>query len=269
MARFVLDPKRVNHTIESKGKEYELRVLQRSQAIFSTLLGMLPSNYKSTIQGPNYTNELKSVALELSRIELALEDLNLDSDYRYTRSEFLYSIVGYLCFLNGRLPDFGFNDEEFRKFLLNLIKIYFKGSIPTSIQDAVALFTDMDFQITENFLLVREGAAGLDISDQFGFLATLEVEGNNVPANLFSIQSNIRTLVDIIRPAHTLFRIRYLFRDTYTGDTGQGVLDQMKWRMGVYYYDDARKYWGGVRDVDRLGVRTNTFVQAEPHSSDF
>jgi hypothetical protein len=48
------------------GKEYNLRLQQRARAIFSTLMGLLPSNWISTVQGPNYTNELKAVAkLEL------------------------------------------------------------------------------------------------------------------------------------------------------------------------------------------------------------
>ena len=42
------------------------------------ILNLLPSNYISAIQGPNYTIELKAVAVELAKIELALEDVDLD-----------------------------------------------------------------------------------------------------------------------------------------------------------------------------------------------
>lgn len=130
MARFTIDPARVNFTVVRRGKEYNLRVLQRAQSIFSALLNLLPSNYISGVQGPNYTVELKAVAVELAKIELALEDVDLDRDYNRTRSEFLYSIIGYLVFLNGRLPALDFDDGEFRQFLLNLIAIYFQGSVP-------------------------------------------------------------------------------------------------------------------------------------------
>src|SRR3984885_2473640 len=164
MARFTLDLSRVNFTIVPKGKEYNLRLLKRSQTIFSNLLNLLPSNYVSAIQGPSYTNELKAVAVELARIELSLKEIDMDRDFTQTRSDFLYSMIGYLVFLNNRLPPLEFNDDEFRKFLLSLISIYFQGSVPESIQEAVALFIKDDFTVLENFLLVRSGASGLDIS---------------------------------------------------------------------------------------------------------
>lgn len=269
MARFVIDPNRLNFSITPRGKEYNLRVLQRAQSIFSTLLGLLASNYTSTIQGPNYTNELKAVAVELAKIELALEDVNTDLDYNNTRSEFLYSIIGYLVFLNNRLPGLEFNDAEFRQFLQNLIRIYFQGSIPQSIADAVALFLDTDFQILENFLLVRQGTAGLDISDQFGFqidVATI----NQFPTDIFNLQSSIRIILDIVRPAHTLFRIRFIFTDKYTPNDEVGrIIDSMRWRMASYYYEDVRSYWAGIRDRDRLGKKVCTAVTNEDHSNDF
>lgn len=271
MARFNLDPKRLNFNIERKGKEYNLRVLQRAQTIFTTLLGLLASNYTSSIAGPNYTVELRAVAVELAKIELALEDLSSDLDYNYTRSEFLFSSIGYLCFLNNRLPGLEFDDEEFRKFLLNLIRIYFQGSVPASIRDSVGLFLqNTEFQILENFLLVRQGSAGLDISDQFGFQIDVDTP-NQFPTDIFDLQSSIRTILDIVRPAHTLFTIRFIFRDTYTpnDDTVGRIIDEMRWRMACYYYDDFRSYWGGVRDRDRLGKKETQQVVAENHSSDF
>ena len=270
MARFSLDPSRLNFNVERKGKEYNLRVLQRAQAIFSTLLGLLASNYTSTIQGPNYTNELKAVAVELAKIELALEDVNLDFDFQHTRSEFLFSTIGYLMFLNNRLPSLVFSDSEFRTFLLNLIRIYFQGSIPKSISEAVGLFLSTDFQILENFLLVREGTAGLDISDQFGFQINVAT-ANEFPSEVFDLQSSIRIILDIVRPAHTLFNIRFIFTDTYepNGDGVGEILDGMRWRMSTYYYEDYRSYWAGLRDRDRLGQKDCKSVVDEDHSDDF
>lgn len=270
MARFSLDPARVNFTIIRKGKEYNLRVTQRAQSIFGNLLNLLPSNYVSAVQGPNYTLELKAVAVELAKIELALEDIDLDRDFKRTRSEFLFSIIGYLVFLNGRLPPgLGDNDEEFRKFLLNLIRIYFQGSIPQSIRDAAGLFVTDEFEVLENFLLVRAGANGLDISDQFGFQVNVDT-GGVFPANTFEIQSALNTIVNIIRPAHTLFRVRYIFNEEYNPNDPQGrVLDAYRWRMADYHYEDYRSYWSGVRDRDRLGAKVNRRVIAENHSDDF
>lgn len=269
MARFTLDLSRVNYSLVPKGKEYNLRVLKRSQAIFTALLNLLPSNYTSTINGPNYTVELKCVAVELAKIELALEDIDLDRDFEHTRSEFLYSMIGYMVFLNNRLPPLEFSDVEFRKFLLDLIRIYFQGSVPDSIQDAVGLFLASGYTVKENFLLERAGASGLDISDQFGFQIDVET-GGVFPAGLFDLQSSLRIILDIIRPAHTLFRIRFIFRDDYRpNDPIRRILDSVKWRLASYYYEDYRSYWDGFTDVDRLGEKVNQQVVGENHSSDF
>lgn len=270
MARFQVDPNRVNYTLEQSGKEYNLRLLGRAQSILSTLLGLLPSSYISTIQGPNYTNEVKAVAVELARIELSLEDIDRDRSFPTTRSDFLYSIVGYLLLLNGKLPPLAFDDASFRQFLIALVGIYFQGSVPKSMADAVRLFfTGDSIQVTENFLLVRAGASGYDISDQFGFQIDVTT-GGSFPPDVFSLDSATRILLDIIRPAHTLFRIRYIFTDHYTPNEPFGhVIDAMRWHMSTYWYDDFRSYWAGIRDRDRLGAKVSQTITGESHSADF
>lgn len=272
MARFNRPADRTNYTIQQKGKEYNFRLAQRSQAVFTTLLNLLPSNWISTVQGPNYTNEVKAVAVEVARLELALEDVDFDSNFQNTRSDFLYSLIGYLIFLNGKLPVTTFDDVEFKQFLLNVIRIYFQGSVPSSMRDGVELFVSQGVTVTENFLLVRAGASGLDISDQFGFQIDIEgIGGAGFPPDIFIVDSNIRLILDIIRPAHTLFRIRYLFRDSYRPNEEQGgkILDASRWRLSSYYYDDFRVFPQGLKDRDRLGVKENVTVSDEDHSSDF
>lgn len=269
MARFVRDPNQQNFTIEQKGKEFNLRLVARANSIFATLLGLLPSNYVSTIQGPNYTNELKAVAVELARIELALEDINDDRSFPTTRSDFLYSIAGYLLLLNGRIPSHTFDDVEFRNFLLNLVRIYFQGSIPKSMGDAAALFYSGDIRVTENFILLREGASGLDISDQFGFSIDIYTAGV-FPPDVFALDAGTRILLDIIRPAHTLFRIRYIFTDQYLPNGALGkILDASKWKLSTYFYEDFNAYWQGIQNKDPLGKKVNQGVIEEDHSDDF
>jgi hypothetical protein len=270
MPRFMFDPNRVNYSIHKKGKEYNLLVLQRAQSIFSTLLDLLPSNWISGVQGPSYTLELKAVAVELAKIEIALEDVNRDISFETTRSEFLQSIVGYLVFVNGKIPPMEYDDVEFRRFLLTLIRIYFQGSIPEALKDAVDLFLTEESDFIENFLLVRQGASGYDISDQFGFQATVDT-GGVFPENAFALQAALGTIMDVIRPAHTLYRIRYLFTDDYipNGDDINRILDESRWRLACYYYEDFRTYCAGIKDRDRLGRKTNQAVVGEDHSQDF
>lgn len=269
MARFIPDANQLNHTVVQSGREYNLRLVQRAQVIFSTLLDLLPSNWISAVQGPNYTVELKAVALEIARLELALEAVNYDIDFTSTRTEFLYSIIGYLVFANGRLPKMVFDDEDFRKFLLSVISIYFKGSIPNAIEAAVELFVSGGIQVNENFLAIRKGASGLDISDQFGFTIDIPCEGG-FPPSIFDMDATLRQLIDIIRPAHTLYRIRYVFREEYLPNSPLNrILDTMHWKMADYHYDDIRSFWAGIRDRDRLGKKVGQQVLSEDHSGDF
>lgn len=271
MARFQFDANRINSTVSQTGKEYNLRLIQRSQSIFTNLINLLPSNYVSAVQGPNYTQALKAVAVELARLELALEDVDRDRDFQHTRSDFLWSIVGYLVLVNNKLPNIAFNDEEFRNFFLNLIRIYFQGSIPESMRDVVGLFFSGNIQVTEAFLLLRQGASGIDISDEFVFnIDYIAPPGGGFPPNIFDADSAIRQLLDLVRPAHTLFRIRYIFTDSYIpNDTLGKIVDAMRWRMSIYHYDDFRSYWTGIKDRDRLGRKINQRVVSEDHSDDF
>jgi hypothetical protein len=267
--RMTVDLNRLNYTIQPVGQEYQQRIAARAGTIFRTLIGLLPSSWVSAVQGPNYTVELKAVAVELSKIELALEDLNNDLNFDLTRSDFLYSIIGYLVFLGGKIPQGIANDDaELRKILLALISIYFQGSVPAALRDVVDLVTTQAFELKENFLLVRQGASGLDISDQWGFQIMLE--GNQFPPDLFNFQSALRAILDMVRPAHTLYTLRYVFGDTYNPNDPTGrVLDSVKWRMASYYYEDFRTYWGGLAGQDRLGRTLNQAVTGEDHSGDF
>ncbi len=271
MARFVQDPGRLNYVLPQSGKEFQTRLLQRAQGIFGTLLKLLASNYVSGVQGPSYTMELKAMAVEMARLELSLEDVNSDRSLPETRSELLYQVMGYLLFLNGKLPPAEFDDQEFKAFLIAVLDIYFKGSVPLAIRETAALFLTGDVSVTENFLLIRQGASGFDISDQFGFQIDLTVpEGGALPQTIFDYDASLRLLLNIVRPAHTLFRIRYIFQDTYAPNgPSRKILDEARWSMASYYYDDLRRYVGGVRDRDRLGVKVNEPVTDENHSADF
>ena len=276
MARFTFDNVRLNYSVSPTGKEFNLRLLQRAQTIFTTLLNLLPSSYTSATQGPAYTNALKAVSLELGRMELALEDIR--SDYNFalttqaqTRSDFLFSIIGYLVLANGKIPPLQWDDATFRQFLISLIRIYFQGSIPKSMVDVVDLFYSGNVTVTEDFLLVRKGAAGYDISDEFAFQIDITApSGGGFPPDVFDDDSATRLILDLVRPAHTIFRLRYIFTDQYIpNDTFKVVLDAMRMSLGAYYYDDFRSYWVGIRNRDRLGTKTNMAVTGENHSADF
>ena len=249
------------------GKQYNARVLAEANNILGTLMSVLPSVYLSDTPSTNYAQELRVFALELAKIRIMLDDVSQDSGFTLTRSEFLYQILGYLIFVNGKLPKTTFNDKEFKDFLLAVVTIYFQGSIPESIEEGIGLFTSQKVTITENYIKAASGVSGYDISDQFTFDINFEIDGNEIPQNFIDLDYNIKLMLGLIKPAHTLYRVRYIFKDDY--DAVTKISDQYRWTMQDYHYDDVRKNWNGLKGVDRLGVKESVGVTNEDVSHQF
>lgn len=230
--------RRLSFPLVKRGKNYENALQSRSQSILNSLQNLLASNYQDTIASTEYATYLRSMALELGKITLALEELQEDIAFEDVRSEFLYNSLGYILFLNKKLPDLEWSDEKFRDFLLKIVEIYFQGATPESIREAVELFSDDSFEVEERFQDPMP-----DISEQFGFSISFDLN-NAFPQDFFRVQANINLLVDIIKPAHTLYEIRNVFSESY--DTADTVQDTSEWELFNYYYDDVRKYCQGL-----------------------
>lgn len=233
--------------IDFRGKPEQARLNEKRQEVLRILMSTLPSTYMSDICGPNYTLLLKQMADELAQLLLSLEDIGNDRDFDLTRSEYIYQIIGYLIFLNGNLPDVDMSDVEFKEFLLTIIRLYFQGSTADSILEGVQLFTDNAVAVRENFLDAREPGSGFDISDQFGFRIDITIDGDTFPENPFDLEQNARLLVNIIRPAHTLYNIRFIFSDVF--DSLTEITDTSWWHLCWYQYDDIRKFCRGVKQM--------------------
>ncbi|MGW8179811.1 MAG: hypothetical protein ACWGQW_13785, partial [bacterium] len=125
----------------------------------------------------------------------------------------------------------------------------------------------------------RKPGSAFDISDQFGFGVDVFLEDPG-SIDVFLADRNIRILLNIIRPAHTLFRLRFILGDEYVGNqdpnstsdsTGLNakILDSLSSVISSYDYEDFRKYVEGVAGIDDLGVKKSKSVIAENHSGDF
>jgi hypothetical protein len=258
------------------GEEYINRLQSEAERSFRILLSLLSSYWQSTIDGPNYARELKAVAIELSRLRLALEDIQQDVNYATTRTEFLYQVVTSTLFPQpSGAPNLNKSDEDFRQFLLQIIKIYYAGSIPDSLSKVVQLVTNEQVVIHENFLEARRSGSGYDISDQFGFSVDIIL---NSPGQIdvFTANRNIRLLFSIIRPAHTLYKLKFILQDTYLGSRHTNlniqtnkIRDENRWIFSDYRYEDFRKFVEGVQGVDPFGSKRTISIVNEDHSDDF
>jgi hypothetical protein len=267
---------RYNFNAFETGEEYYSRLQTESDRSFKILLSLLSSYWQSSIQGPNYTNELKAIAIEVSRLRLLLEDTQQDNDYRTTRTEYLYQVITSLLFSSSTgFPDLGLSDEDFRNFLLQVIKIFFAGSIPQSMQQAVELVTGGAVTVRENFIIAKQPGSGFDISDQFGFSIDIIMNSPN-QFNEFMADKNSRLLLALMRPAHTLYKIKYILQDSYVGTQpltanppsdlrNTKILDQLKSALNNYSYEDFRRFFEGVNEIDKFGAQKPIRIIDETH----
>ncbi len=269
---------RVNFDAFEEGEQYRIRLVEEANRNFKIFLNLLSSYWRSTVDGPNYAREIKAMSLELARIRLALEDIRTDTKYSSTRSEFLYQILTSVVFPKRvpGAPNPGLQDLDFKEFLTDVIKLYFKGSIPSSIQEAVELLVNGRVSVTEAFLEARKPGSGFDISDQFAFIIDIILDSPG-STDVFLADRNIRILLNILRPAHTLYRLKFILEDEWPGQQDPDpdgrqqskVVDTFTFALSNYTYEDFRKFVEGVDGVDVLGTKKSVSVTGEDHSASF
>lgn len=260
---------RINFDTFEEGEEYQNRLIIEANRQFKIFLAMLSSYWTSTVVGPNYTLEIKNMVLELSRVRLALDDIRSDTGYVNTRTEFMYQVISSMMF-PGEIPSPDKMDKDFRDFLMGILGAYFKGSIPSSIQSIVELIVDGEIIIKENFNESRKPGSFFDISDQFGI--TIDVILSS-PGSINTIlaEKNLRILLGIIRPAHTLYKLRFIIEDEYLGQKDEStgnfskIKDALSWAMSDYRYEDMRKFVEGIDGIDPLGFKKAKVVTGEVH----
>jgi len=207
-------------------KETRKELILRSQELLETLLTLLPSNYISDILGPNYTQFLNAIAIESAILRLSSEDVLADNHYVTTRAAFLFTNLGYLLHdvdVKYNVPA-SFSDEKYRSFLLSILAVLLNGARPSSIESGVQIFTKAPTKVVELFEQTppRDPNGIYDISDQFKWryditvTDQLDAEG----LSLQQLQTGLEYLSEVIRPAHTLYLIRFIFAEIFKLQAG-------------------------------------------------
>jgi hypothetical protein len=269
---------RVSFDAYDDGEQYRSRLIAEANNIFQVFLSMLSSYWQSTIDGPNYAREIKAMSIELARVRLALDDVRSDVRYSATRTEFLYQVLSSIMFPSEPgVPNPGLSDQDLKSLLMEILGIYFKGSVPASMKASAELFyKHAKVVLKENFLEARKAGSGYDVSDEYGF--EIDVVFDSLAGTDVILSDRMtRILLDIVRPAHTLLRIKHVLRDEWTGqgdpdpsrDNLAKMADSFRFALSNYGYEDFRKYTGGVHGVDHLGTKRPVSVVAEDHSRDF
>ena len=256
---------------ENLGEEYLNRLMQESNRNFQIFMALLSSYWQSKVDGPMYSRMLRSMSIELARIRITLEDVRGDATYRKTRAEYLYQTLTSILFREDRgYPDLQKSDVEFREFLVEMVRVYFAGSVPDSLERALELLIGRRVRIRENYKEAQRPGSGYDISDQFGFGFDIIMDGPN-DVDTLALDRNLAILFAIISPAHTLYRLKYVVEEEYPGPSGPPTdnldsykfQDAMRMVMESYSYEDFRKFVGGVYRIDFLGAKKSRSVVGE------
>lgn len=258
--------------VEVAGQE-SIRIKQdRVDAIMREFLRVLPSNYVAQVTGPYYTTQFQAIAEALVCVEMELQRVAEDSDVDFTRPEFLWKIIGSLVFPDaendGEAPQLD-GDVVYRAFLKNMVLLLIQGSGVLSIGEGVELLTDADVEVIERVIHARtHPTSGWDVSNQHEIEVNISVGENKdgIVSDPLLLQRNVEIVLQALKPAHTLIVYRNLIQETF----GPVFSDSVSWNLGLYYYEDARRFCDGTKELTGTAGETlsNTLLFSDP-SRDF
>ena len=293
--------------LEGRGQDFITKHSAQVESIMQSFHQMLPSNYVSSVRGPFYTMQFQAAAEQLAHIQLMSQEVFSDSDFDFTRTEFLYQILGVLVNPNFEKEPFVLDsDLELRTFLKKMVVLLLNGSRTSTIKEGIKLITDGDISIIEKSVeKTRVPNSAYTLDDQFEFEVNLSiikqtdtqsdhyhtvniVNGNGktvttssgdshtheiynyevLPAEdgghthvlvsefsetIDKIFNNLKLIMKILKPAHTVYEFRHLFREVFSNIFS----DTMSFDLTFSYYEDLRKFCEGAKEVTGVG---NTLV---------
>lgn len=241
---------------------------EQVDSVMQVFYRLLPSNYVSTVTGPFYTIQMQAAAERIAEFQITAQEVFADRAYDYTRSEFLFQLLGTLIFPDANsdgYPDLK-GDLTYRDFLREMVKLLLAGATKETQEGGLALLSDADFTLIEKVIAARSvtrqvwneslgvwetqpgSAWGLD--DQFAFEVNVSyldpiTGGQRFPEDPFTLQENVRIVLRALKPAHSIYEYRHLFQETF----GAFFTESMSWDLDHYRYEDFRRWCCGVKWV--------------------
>jgi len=200
------------------------------------------------VTGPFYSIQFQAAAEQLAIIQITAQEIFEDSDFDFTRPEFLWEILGTLVFPKGGQTGIPIIDGDisYRDFLKDMVKLLLRGATAPVVKGGIELLTDADIEVLEKFLFSRDPNSAWGFDDQFSMEINVSVNnGTEFPTEPFILQNNVVLVLDALKPAHTLFDYRHLFKEFF-GDILQA---EFSMEIESYYYDDTRKLCFGAKSI--------------------
>jgi len=255
------------------GLAYKTQKRDLVEKILATFRSVLPSNYVAQVNGPWYSLQFQAMAEQLAEIQILGTEVYKDSDWDFTRTDFLWQVLGSLVFPGATdrsgIPAID-GDTAYRQFLHKMVLFLLDGATKASLEGGLeALDPDVVATITERYLESppRDEDGAFTIDDQF--VIDVFIEGatpSTFPADPFVLQQNAELVLAALKPAHVIYSYSYLFRDAFdkiADDSGGLSLD-----LDSYYYADLRKWCLGAQRITGSGdTLTNRMHFSDPTKS--
>jgi hypothetical protein len=234
---------------------------------------ILPSNYVSQVTGPYYTLQFQAIAEAIATFQITAQECFEDAMYDYTRSEVLFQILGMLVFPNASVDGWPtvHGDISYRDFLRRMVTLLLQGSTKKTVKEGVELLTDATVEIVEKGIAARQlrGLSAWGPDDQFTFeinvTNTRQITVDDVvitlptfPDDIFTFIRNVQIVMRALKPAHTLYDLRFVFWDAFTTLTDVDINGnpQCEIDFSNYYYDEFRHFCLGIKEINGTAGRT-------------
>jgi hypothetical protein len=236
------------------GQAYQANKQALVNLLMQSFRAVLPSNYVSQVNGPWYTLQFQAMLEQLVDAQLTANEVLKDSSWDFTRPEFLWQALGTLVFPTGDAPQID-GDLRYREFLRGMVRLLLQGATAKSMKEGVELLDpDLVVQLVENYLATppRDPTGGNTPLDQFGVEIFVSTVSGGFPSDPFAVEQNARKVLAALKPAHVLYTYSYLFTDAFEKVADDE--DGLSFALDTYYYDDARKYCEGAKEVSGTGM---------------
>lgn len=235
--------------VRTVGQQWKDACRDQVERILEVFFQVIPSNYFSQTMGPYYTLQFQAAAEQIAKIQVVAQEVYYDSDFDFTRPEFLFQILGSLVFPDQSrgIPQID-GDVSYRAFLKRMVILLLQGATKQTVKEGVELVTDGTVEVIEKAIAARETAnSAWGFDEQFEFEINISAGDNfdAFPTDPFVTQKNVELVIRALKPAHTLYTYRHLFKDAF----GTLFQDTMSWDMEMFYYEDFRKYCLGAKEI--------------------
>ena len=203
---------KINRERYGSGIEYLKELDDLTRVIQDRMLRNLPSNYPKDLN-TNLAGLYRAIAEELARLQMDSSQLNDDRYFKFTRTEYLFQILGDLLFLGEKSINEDLNDVEYRDFLLKVKKAYMGGSRADNIQSALSDILSLPIELKEVYQSLRIKNTYYTLKDTHKMFFEISMDHAKSSNNIGLLLSDIKFFIDLIKPAHTLYQTRLVWTE--------------------------------------------------------